>query len=846
MTNKGFTLVELVVVLLLMAILSSVALVGAIGWIDYSNFQKQNAVAEDIYYAAQNQLTELDSSGALENMVQDALWDHDAFPDYNAEMSGNYKSTYIIGQGTESVSSSSIFASLYNEEGQKYSWSSLWADNNKATEKRTILRLKVKKNRYNAYLADRTSADVTNEERLLFDMIAPYIADKSVLNGSIVLEFSPEAAQVFSVCYSNSASDLTYSGSEGVNITNRKIQKRWDSMFGYFGVDSLTIKVKGRGRVTDNYTLMIRNSNSLDLVLKANSTGKQITGSDLQFTIKGNTKYGSGYSTVMTFTVEASYLDALSGVDSLQKAAKKPTPVKVKCNTGLYSSESNGIDCWMPIWKDTEGTIYITLDAADIQAQSMQYAQTFGLLDNTDAEIAEAQKDFLNTYSFYRFGIPGVRFIQAEVNVIDATKTPKESKGEAKSGDWVVSSSSFKEYAADEGAAITFANHESTDAENTFGITNARHLYNIRFESDYSDAIKTTDEYKDLASVERVYTLKNDIDWSYFTKNGSDNANYFLNSSDNENLNKAFPEGTDYSIVSGINLDLDKLYPREDTEGTRGVSFPGFRVLSYSDQLISEKKTIAGVDAADQKPFKIKNIDISLGDNCKYGVYGNNIREAFTKTAIDEYTYVGDRGKAGLIPLGLFAESFGSIADIELVNIDVAGIEKYNGSYLYTSKVGGFVGENFGSVKNLYIDENLEQGKEPTSTVRGRSDIGGIVGHQYYLTSKVGETSSTDAKIEGCINNAKVTGMGYVGGIIGKIYPEGKEEYDLKYSIDSSGDVLFSNNYIKSIPKSSDKESTLFQKNEIKTFTIETCENHGEISMDDYYTDFTKVVDNNE
>lgn len=839
MTNKGFTLVELVVVLLLMVILMSVALVGALGWIDYSNFQKENAAAEDIYYAAQNQLTELDSSGALENIVQDVLWDYEATPEYGEELPGNYNINYIIGQGKESVSPASVFSSLRNDEGNMYSWGDLWTDNNKATEKRTILSLRVKKNRYGVYLTDRSS--VTKEERLLFDILAPYISDKSVLNGAIVLEFSPEAAQVFSVCYSDTAEELNY-GSSG-NITNRKIQNRWDSNIGYFGVDTLTRKIRGRGRVADNYTLMIHNSNSLDLVLKSNKVGESITGSDLSFTIKGSDKYNGNYSTIMTFTLDSQYLDNLNGIDTLQKAAKNPTPVKVVCEYGLYSSESSGQDYWMPIWRDTDGTINIALDAADVQAQSIQYAKTFNLLGNTDTEVETAKKDFRNTYSFYRFGLPGIRFIQAEVDIID--ENTSQSKGTAISGDWVPSASNFKEYTAKQGAAVTFANHESGDEDNTFGISNARHLYNIRFESDYSDALKTTDEYDYLAEVERIYTLKNDIDWDVFTKNGSSNYNYFLNSKDNERLNQSMPSGTDYSIVSGINLDLNKLYPRENASGTYGISFPGFRMLSYSDKLISKEKKVAGTEVADQQIFKIKNLNISFGDNCKYGVYGTEVKSAFSDAAIDEFTYVSDRGKAGLLPLGLFAESFGDISDIELNNISVAGIEKYNNSYLFTSKVGGFVGENFGTVKNLLIDENLETGKKPSSVVRGRSDIGGIVGHQYYLATKKDDPSVKDAKIEGCINNAKVTGMGYVGGIIGKIYPEGKEEYDLKYSISTSGEVLFSNNYIKSIPNNPGKEDELFTKNEIETFTIEKCENHAEISIDEYFTNYDVVVDNN-
>lgn len=52
-SNKGFTLVELVVVLLLLAILLSVTTFGLLGWIDWATFRSEEATAEDIFYAAQ-------------------------------------------------------------------------------------------------------------------------------------------------------------------------------------------------------------------------------------------------------------------------------------------------------------------------------------------------------------------------------------------------------------------------------------------------------------------------------------------------------------------------------------------------------------------------------------------------------------------------------------------------------------------------------------------------------------------------------------------------------------------------------------------------------------------------
>ncbi|MBR4580866.1 MAG: prepilin-type N-terminal cleavage/methylation domain-containing protein, partial [Lachnospiraceae bacterium] len=67
--DKGFTLVELVVVLVIMVILLSLTIFGGLAWQDWTKFKHENAVAEDIFFVAQNQLTELDNSGALEREV---------------------------------------------------------------------------------------------------------------------------------------------------------------------------------------------------------------------------------------------------------------------------------------------------------------------------------------------------------------------------------------------------------------------------------------------------------------------------------------------------------------------------------------------------------------------------------------------------------------------------------------------------------------------------------------------------------------------------------------------------------------------------------------------------------
>ncbi|SEQ11616.1 prepilin-type N-terminal cleavage/methylation domain-containing protein [Lachnospiraceae bacterium NE2001] len=830
--NKGFTLVELVVVLTLMAIILGVSSAGLLGWLDWVKFNHQNAAAEDIYYAAQNQLTELDSSGALENRLVELR-----------DSNGNYKSEYIIGQGNEQVTNC-IFNVLTDDDGNNYNWKTFWTDSNKATEERTIIRLMVGSNRYDDYINNRDSVEA--EERLLFDLISQYISDKSVLNGAISVEFSPEAAQIFSVCYSDSASAFAYNDSDSskVDIHDRTRQVRWDSMFGYFGVDSLSRKLKGHEVDMGSYSFMIENSTTLNLVVKNNTINQPIDG-DLNFVLKGASLYEGGYSEFMYFTIEEDCIDSIQtlGINTVQKAIKKPTPIKVHLKDGAYQTEeTTGTDFWMPIWVDTERKVYIALDIADIQAQSVTYAKSLGLLGSNETEIENAKKAFRNTYSFYRFGVPGVRFIQGEVSVTDPGNN-NMLKGKAKAGDWVPNINSFREYGSNEGAAVTFANYSAIDNDDefTYSIVNGRHFYNIRFESDYSDLLRASTSYGAYVSgiTQRDYKLKNDIDWLDFTQSGSDKKNYLFNSKDNT---ASVPEGFSFSDEVGINLNLSKLHNTDlyGGTGTAGVSFPGFLMLSYIDSFSALKQDPV---EGESKVYSIKNINVSLGDNCIYGVYGESIKKTIDGNDSDKYETISEQGKAGYIPIGLFTENFGNISNAELDHIVISGIEKYSDSeYLYTSKVGGFVGESFGVISNLYVDENLSSEETSDSFIRGRSDVGGIVGHQYYIVAPVSSALVTKVEIKGCINNAKVTGIGYVGGIIGRIYPEGLSAYDTTSDVKVPNEpVSFSNCYI--VPTKN--EGSIYQKAAITKFVIKECENHGEISMDEYFTDFDVVIDEN-
>lgn len=833
--NRGFTLVELIVVLALMAILLSITAFGSINWLDWSRFQQEDSYAESIFYAAQNQITEMDASGALDQKM-DALKGND----------GNYISSYVLAQGKDSAAG---FSGYYDTNGNLYVWNELWKDKNLDKEERTLLHLTADATDYDDYLDDPSNVDPGT--RVLFDLIGAIISDKKVLNGSIAIEFSPEAAQVFAVCYSDQADGFEYRDTTAagrVDIRNRKLQIRKDEMVGYYAVDSLTMKLKGKSRNSAGYTLELENEDYFSMILHPRDEVK-LEEAKLTFTINGASTYAGNYDKQFTFVIDGSDEDTSDDITAKNLTDALANPLNVKCDfsKGLYADTD---DCVfrIPVWKDdATGYVHIILDAADIQAQSLLYAQSLGgIAGISDAEKTQAQENFRRTFSFYRFGLPNVRFLRADVLVASSSGNGGGSAGRRVGGEVIP-------YGTNGilGEAVTFANWDSKDTDQTYGIRNGRHFYNIRFESDYSNEFKMAEVYADGNTKSREFVLKSNIDWSSYA--------YLTNS---------FPTalGAVTSGTYGIGLDPIKL-PRElyyeEADGTKvspgtdmnKYPFPSFRMLSYSDKFTQEKDPSTTDDY-----YSISGLNISLAANCIYGIYGEDVQDCFrdpssmTKAFRVDNSFTYDKlveyGKAGMLPLGLFAENGGELSNLEIDRIQVRGVEGFPvnapDKYLIASRVGGFVGENLGTLTKLYIDERRTNGAKAESWIRGRSDVGGIVGHQYWIIKKQGEAASsitdedpypdTTITISGCINNAKVTGIGYVGGIIGRIYPNGADSFDVQCKIGDT-DKRYNTWYLTNL------YSSLFSMKVSDRNVIEKCKNHGEISMDPSYAE--KEIDGN-
>ena len=194
--KKGFTLVELMVVLAITAILAALVGGGLIAYTRLARFEKNEANARTLFQAAQISLTRMETAGEL-----------DAFRD-KVTKSGSMGQHFAEG--------------LTDADG-------------KPLDGRTQKDL-------NTYIAalyyDKTGAADGNHNALVERLLGDYIYDASLLNASICVEIDMQSGQVYSVFYDTKSDKLRFNKDGATNIYDRSYDhRRNDSLVGYYSAE---------------------------------------------------------------------------------------------------------------------------------------------------------------------------------------------------------------------------------------------------------------------------------------------------------------------------------------------------------------------------------------------------------------------------------------------------------------------------------------------------------------------------------------------------------------------------------------------------------------------------------
>ena len=367
--KKGFTLVELMVVLAITAILAALVGGGLIAYTRLARFEKNEANARTLFQTAQISLTRMETAGEL-----------DAFR------------RQVMEEGST---------------GDHFQNDATVTD---ADGKPLVSRTKAELNQNVAALYyDRTGAAAGNHNALVERLLGDYIYDASLLNASICVEIDVQSGQVYSVFYDTKSDKLRFNQDGATNIYDRSYDhRRNDTLVGYYSAEDRVnvvqlvqtkLKVKNP-RLTNGETLTLSwsgNSSLGDL-----DTSYTATAYDAKDT--GKTK------PLFTITIKR---DTAGAADDNKQVITEMPVVIYQYNDEGQQTGTEEKKLYFPL-SYNKGSFVLTLDAmadaallracendADVAATSL-YSITRLLNDPKDIYIAmraEPRENYSDTYT---------------------------------------------------------------------------------------------------------------------------------------------------------------------------------------------------------------------------------------------------------------------------------------------------------------------------------------------------------------------------------------------------------------------------------------------------------------
>ena len=365
--KKGFTLVELMVVLAITAILAVLVGGGLIAYTRLARFEKNEANARTLFQTAQISLTRMETAGEL-----------DAFRD----------------KVTKSGSMGQHFA-----EG-------LTDANGKPLDGRTQKDL-------NTYIAalyyDKTGAADGNHNALVKELLGDYIYDASLLNASICVEIDVQSGQVYSAFYDTKSDKLRFNQDGATNIYDRSYDhRRNDSLVGYYSAEDRVNVVQLVQTKLKVKNPRLTNGETLTLSWSGNSSLGDL---DTSYTATAYDAKDTG-KTKPLFTITIKRDTAGAADDNKQVITKMPVVIYQYDDEGQQTGTEEK-KLYFPL-SYNKGSFVLTLDAmadaallracendADVAATSL-YSITRLLNDPKDIYIAmraEPRENYSDTYT---------------------------------------------------------------------------------------------------------------------------------------------------------------------------------------------------------------------------------------------------------------------------------------------------------------------------------------------------------------------------------------------------------------------------------------------------------------
>lgn len=366
--KKGFTLVELMVVLAITAILAALVGGGLIAYTRLARFEKNEANARTLFQTAQISLTRMETAGELDAFRQQVMEEGSTGDHFQNDVTVTDADGKTLVSRTKTELDQNVAALYY----------------------------------------DRTGAAAGNHNALVKELLGNYIYDASLLNASICVEIDVQSGQVYSVFYDTKSDKLRFNQDGATNIYDRSYDhRRNDTLVGYYSAEDRVNVVQLVQTKLKVKNPRLTNGETLTLSWSGNSSLGDL---DTSYTATAYDAKDTG-KTKPLFAITIKRDTAGAADDNKQVITKMPVTIYTYDNAGQRTETEK--ELYFPL-SYNKGSFVLTLDAmadaallraceidAKVAATSL-YSITRLLNDPKDIYIAmraEPRENYSDTYT---------------------------------------------------------------------------------------------------------------------------------------------------------------------------------------------------------------------------------------------------------------------------------------------------------------------------------------------------------------------------------------------------------------------------------------------------------------
>lgn len=367
--KKGFTLVELMVVLAITAILAALVGGGLIAYTRLARFEKNEANARTLFQTAQISLTRMETAGELDAFRRQVMEEGSTGDHFQNDVTVTDADGKTLVSRTKTELNQNVAALYY----------------------------------------DRAGAAAGNHNALVERLLGDYIYDASLLNASICVEIDVQSGQVYSVFYDTKFDKLRFNQDGATNIYDRSYDhRRNDSLVGYYSAEDRVNVVQLVQTKLKVKNPRLTNGETLTLSWSGNSSLGDL---DTSYTATAYAAGDTGENRKPLFTITIKRDAAGTADDNKQVITKMPVTIYTYNDAGQQTGTEEK-KLYFPL-SYNKGSFVLTLDAMadaallracenDEVAATSLYSITRLLNDPKDIYIAmraEPRENYSDTYT---------------------------------------------------------------------------------------------------------------------------------------------------------------------------------------------------------------------------------------------------------------------------------------------------------------------------------------------------------------------------------------------------------------------------------------------------------------